>query len=83
MVFDFCLSYGPLKICLVGNIVKALLFKVYVLPSEPWWKQIVGEVASIVIMTPSACLGFALRYFLETGGLMPDVLKKWLKTPIE
>lgn len=84
MVFAFSLSLGPLKICLVENIVKSLLFRVYVPPTEPRWKQIAGEVASIVIMTPSACLGFALRYFLETSGLMPDMLKKWLiRNPIE
>jgi hypothetical protein len=84
MVFAFSLSLGPLKICFVENIVKALLFQVYVPPTEPRWKQIAGEVASIVIMTPSACLGFALRYFLETSGLMPDMLKKWLiRNPLD
>jgi len=84
MVFAFSLSLGPLKICLVKDIVESLLFRVYVPPTEPRWKQIAGEVASIVIMTPSACLGFALRYFLEASGLMPDMLSKWLiRNPIE
>jgi hypothetical protein len=83
MVFAFSLSLGPLKISFVENIVKALLFRVYVLPTEPLWKQIAGEVASIVIMTPSACLGFTLRHFLESTCLMPPVLKNWLRTPIE
>lgn len=78
MVFTFTLSLG-LNIHVIESIQTLLLFQVYVLPTEPRWKQIIGEIAAIAIMIPTACLGLALRKVLERTGLMPPEMITWMK----
>eukprot|EP00579_Thalassiosira_antarctica_P032802 CAMPEP_0202001350 /NCGR_PEP_ID=MMETSP0905-20130828/7470_1 /ASSEMBLY_ACC=CAM_ASM_000554 /TAXON_ID=420261 /ORGANISM="Thalassiosira antarctica, Strain CCMP982" /LENGTH=305 /DNA_ID=CAMNT_0048558033 /DNA_START=89 /DNA_END=1006 /DNA_ORIENTATION=+ len=82
VIFTFTIAHG-LKMPLVANIQRMILFQVYVLPTEPRWRQIVGEIAAAVIMLPTACLGLALRGFLESTGLMPPAMKKWIQSNMD
>ena len=77
VVFTLPLSFG-LKLRIVQHVQSWLLFKVYVLPTEPRWKQILGETAACIILLPTACVGFCIGGLLEVSGLMPAMLKKWI-----
>lgn len=78
MVFTITLSMG-LKIRIISHVQSWMLFKVYVLPTEPKWKQIMGEVAASIILLPTACCGVVFRGLLEATGLMPPMLKRWVE----
>mmetsp|Transcript_17812 Transcript_17812/g.50993 ORF Transcript_17812/g.50993 Transcript_17812/m.50993 type:complete len:365 (-) Transcript_17812:299-1393(-) len=71
------LSFG-LKVRIVQHVQSWLLFRVYVLPTEPRWKQIAGEAAACLILLPTACVGFCLGGLLDAMGLMPPMLQKWI-----
>lgn len=77
VVFTLPLSFG-LKLRIVQHVQSWLLFKVYVLPTEPRWKQILGEAAACIILLPTACVGCCIGGLLEVSGLMPAMLKKWI-----
>ena len=76
--FTLPLSFG-LKLRIVSQVQNWLLFKVYILPTEPRWKQILGETAACAILLPTATVGFCIGGLLEAFGLMPDMLKKWIE----
>jgi len=78
MVFTITLSMG-LKIRIVSHVQSWLLFKMYVLPTEPKWKQILGEVAAAIVLLPTALAGFVFKGLLEASGAMPPQLKRWVK----
>lgn len=78
MVFTITLSMG-LKIRFVSVVQSWLLFKVYVLPTEPRWKRIMGELAATVILLPTACAGIVFKGLLEATGAMPLQLQRWVK----
>jgi hypothetical protein len=79
MLLTLTLSMG-LKIRIISDVQSYILFKLYVLPTEPKWKQIMGELAVGVILLPTACCGFVLKGLLEATGLMPPMLKKWVSS---
>ena len=56
-----------------------LLNDLYILLTEPRWKQIPSEVASVIVMNPSACLGRIIRMILEVSGKMTPPMKKWME----
>ena len=77
-IFTFTLAMG-FKIRLLSDVLNVLLTDVYALPTAPRWKQILSETASVVIMTPTAFLGFALKGLLEVSGKVPPAMKKWME----
>jgi hypothetical protein len=77
VMFTLPLSFG-LKVRIVQHVQSWLLFRVYVLPTEPRWKQIAGEMAACAILLPTACAGFCLGGLLQVMGLMPPMLQKWI-----
>jgi hypothetical protein len=79
MLLTITLSMG-LHIRIISDVQSYILFKLYVLPTEPKWKQIMGELAAGVILLPTACCGFVLKGLLEATGLMPPMLKKWVSS---
>ncbi|KAL9190333.1 hypothetical protein ACHAXT_007544 [Thalassiosira profunda] len=79
IVFNFTLSFA-LKTRVHMTLQGKMLFLVYVLPTAPRWKRAASEVASIVILLPTACLGVALRGVLEASGRMNPTMKKWIES---
>lgn len=78
LLFTFTLSHRW-KMPLLQNVQRLLLFGVYVLPTEPRWKQMVSEFAALVIMFPGAVLGLLSKTILGER-FIPDVMLKWIQS---
>jgi hypothetical protein len=52
----------------------ALLYQVLVPPTAAAWKQYLGEVMAVIILFPSALLGF----IVEKSGKMPPMIKQFI-----
>jgi hypothetical protein len=79
MLLTMTLSMG-LNLRIISDVQSTILFKLYVLPTEPRWKQVMGEVAAGIVLLPTACIGFVFKGLLEATGLMPPPLQKWVKS---
>jgi hypothetical protein len=77
MLFTFTLSMG-LQLRVISDVQSNILFKLYVLPTEPKWKQVMGEAAAGIVLLPTACIGFVFKGLLQATGLMPPGLQKWM-----
>ena len=77
LILVFTVAHG-FNMPLLQNIYAELLLRVYIPPTAPRWRQLAGEAASVIIMSPTACLGLLLGKLLEVSGLISPEMKKWI-----